>query len=258
MKLSAIEQALSGLNPPYPKALLKALETDTRAGARRLAGTLRSKECAEERKKKRVDEMLCYERQARDEGFNVIAGVDEVGRGPLAGPVVASAAILPPDAGWSEINDSKSLSEDQRRRAFGIITAVADIGVGVVSVEEIDRTNIQKANYLAIRLAIEDLAHTPDVVLIDGRLTAGLKMPQRAIVKGDKRSMSIAAASIIAKVLRDHMMLEFDKKYPQYKFAKHKGYGTAEHLARIKRFGICPIHRRSFAPVTECIQQRLL
>jgi ribonuclease HII len=202
--------------------------------------------------------MLHYERHARAEGFTVVAGVDEVGRGPLAGPVVASAAILPPEAGWPEVNDSKALSEARRRRAFGIIAATADIGIGVVSVEEIDRINIQKANLLAIKLAIEDLARAPDLVLIDGRLTAGLAVPQRAIVKGDRRSMSIAAASIVAKVVRDRMMLEFDRKYPQYKFAKHKGYGTAEHLALIKKFGICSIHRRSFAPITECLQQRLL
>ncbi|GAB4340457.1 MAG: ribonuclease HII [Candidatus Abyssubacteria bacterium] len=202
--------------------------------------------------------MLQYEREAQENGYAVIAGVDEVGRGPLAGPVVAAAVILPPDVRWAEVNDSKLLSDEQRREALTIISAAADIGVGVVSIEEIDRLNIHRASLLAFKLAIEDLTRVPDFVLIDGRHEATLGIPQRAIVKGDKLSLSIAAASIVAKVTRDQMMLEYDKRYPQYGFAKHKGYSTAQHIAMIKQFGICPIHRRSFAIIREALQLQLI
>ncbi len=258
MSLSEIRRALSELSPPYPARLLDALERDGRAGARQLLKGLESRQRADERRKRRVEHMLRHERWAYADGFRVVAGVDEVGRGPLAGPVVASAVVLPPSMQPVEINDSKLLTDAQRRKALNIIAGVADIGVGVVSVEEIDRTNIHKANLLAMELAIEDLPRAPDLVLVDGRPAAGLKIPQRAIVKGDKLSMSIAAASIVAKVVRDQMMLEFDKKYPQYGFAKHKGYATSEHLASIRKFGVSPIHRRSFAPVRECLLPSLL
>lgn len=257
MTLSEIRRALSNLDPPYPGKLLDALAEDGRAGARQLLRKLQSRCRAQERVRERIEKMLRHECRARADGFGLIAGVDEVGRGPLAGPVVASAVILPPGFGAAEIDDSKSLSAAQRRRALALIAAVADIGIGVVSVEEIDRVNIHRANLQAIRLAVEDLERRPDIVLIDGRPAPGLGIPQRAIVKGDKLSMSIAAASIVAKVVRDQMMYEFDKKYPQYMFAKHKGYGTAEHLALIKKNGACPIHRRSFAPVRENLRGRL-
>jgi ribonuclease HII len=199
--------------------------------------------------------MLAHERRARAEGFEVIAGVDEVGRGPLAGPVVAAAAILPAEFRSAEIDDSKRLSDAQRRRALAVILAVADVGIGVVSPEEIDRVNIYRANVLAMKLALEDLVCKPELVLVDGKPVPRLDIPQRAIVKGDRESISIAAASIVAKVVRDQMMLEFDKKYPNYVFARHKGYGTADHLKAIKKYGICPIHRRSFAPVRDGVRE---
>jgi ribonuclease HII len=258
MTLSDIRNVVSAFNPPYSGELLEALGNDGRAGARALQKRLQSKQRAGERTKERIKRMLLYEHRARKHGFNLIAGVDEVGRGPLAGPVVASAVILRSDLGFDEINDSKSLTDAQRRKLFALITATADVGIGVVSVEEIDRVNIYKANSLAMRLAIEDLNCVPDLVLVDGRPVAGLGVRQKAIVKGDKHSMSIAAASIVAKVVRDQMMVEFGKKYPQYKFDKHKGYGTPEHLALIRKIGVCPIHRRSFAPVTECVENKLL
>jgi len=258
MTLSDIRRALSNLNPPYSDELLKALDKDERAGAGQLLERLRSRQRAREQTRRHIEKMFRHERQARAEGYNLIAGVDEVGRGPLAGPVVAAAVILPPDLEPVGINDSKSLTDARRREALAMIAASgADIGLGVVSVEEIDRVNIYKANLLAMRLAVEDLVRKPDFVLVDGRPAPGLGVPQRAIVKGDRLSMSIAAASIVAKVVRDQMMLEFDKKYPQYMFAKHKGYGTAEHMALIKENGVCPIHRRSFAPVRESLQGRL-
>ncbi len=258
MTLAEIKEALSSLRPPYPRELLDALEEDERAGARLLREKLLARQRARERDQARIERMLSHERSARADGFEVIAGVDEVGRGPLAGPVVAAAVILPPELRSAEINDSKSISEARRREAMAAIVAVADVGVGVVSPGEIDRVNIYKANLLAMRLAIEDLDRRPDVVLVDGKKAPGLGVPQRAIVKGDKLSMSIAAASIVAKVVRDRMMVEFDRKYPQYMFAKHKGYGTAEHLESIRKNGVCPIHRRSFAPIRESLKGRAL
>ncbi len=257
MTLSEIRRTLSSIDPPYSDELLGALERDGRAGAQQLMRKLQSRQRALERDEMRIEKMLRHERSARSEGFGVIAGVDEVGRGPLAGPVVASAVILPNDFVSAEINDSKLLSADQRLKTFALIAAVADIGIGAVSVEQIDEVNIYRANLLAIKLAIEDLERTPDLVLVDGRPVPDLGVPQRAIVRGDKLSMSIAAASIVAKVVRDRMMVEFDRIYPEYMFAKHKGYGTAEHIGLIKKNGVCPIHRRSFAPVRESLQGRI-
>ncbi len=255
MTLSDIQRALEDLHPPYSKRLLNALNEDERAGARRLLTRLRAKQRADERCRKRIEKMLRHERRARAEGYAVIAGVDEAGRGPLAGPVVASAVILDPDMDLADINDSKALSDTQRRKALAIIAAAAEIGVGVVSNENIDRINIYEASLLAMKLAIADLHRIPDLILVDGRPARGLDIKQRAIIKGDRLSMSIAAASIVAKVVRDQMMLEFDKQYPQYRFAKHKGYGTSEHLECLKKFGASPIHRHSFAPVMACLER---
>jgi ribonuclease HII len=257
--LPDIRQALSALPPPYPRKLLDALRQDTRTGALQIWNELRARQLAGARVKRRVLRMLQHEKQAKAEGFSVIAGVDEVGRGPLAGPVVAAAVILPSSLErFASINDSKLLTDAQRREALILISASADIGVGIVSVEEIDRINIHRANLLAMKLAIEDLEGHPEMVLIDGRHQVTLAMTQRTIIKGDKLSMSIAAASIVAKVIRDQMMLEFDKKYPQYDFAQNKGYGTSEHLAALKIHGVSPIHRRTFAPVRDCLNPVLL
>jgi len=257
--LSEIRESLSVLEPPYPRALLCALKQDSRSGALRIWNELQAKQAADSRVKRRVRLMLDHERQARTEGFSIVAGVDEVGRGPLAGPVVAAAVILPPSIErMAAINDSKLLSDAQRRETLTHIAAAADIGVGVVSVDEIDRINIHRANLLAMKLAIEDLNNPPDLVLIDGRHQVILELPQRTIIKGDRLSMSIAAASIVAKVVRDEMMLEFDKKYPQYGFAHNKGYATSDHLAALQKHGASPIHRRSFAPVRECLNPLLI
>ncbi len=254
MTLTDIREALSGIEPPYPDELIEALGKDRRTGAKQLKEKLIAARRAEEQRRRRIDKMLEHERRARADGFEVIAGIDEVGRGPLAGPVVAAAVILPSDSYPIGINDSKSLTDRQRRKVLGSIIAVADIGIGVVGPEEIDRVNIYRANLAAIGLALRDLDRRPDIVLLDGKPVPDLGVPQRAIVKGDRLSISIAAASIVAKVVRDQMMLEFDRKYPQYLFAKHKGYGTAEHMAMIRENGICPIHRRSFAPVRDSLR----
>lgn len=258
MKLAEIRDVLSGIGPPYPRRLFNALSKDRRNGVQKLLKDLKAKQQAEARKKRRLRQLLRYERQAETDGFKIVAGVDEVGRGPLAGPVVAAAAVLPPGMLPVEINDSKLLNDTQRREALSAIVAVADVGIGVVSAEEIDRINIHRASLLAMKFAIEDLNREPDLVLVDGQHPVRLPIPERVIVKGDRLCMSIAAASIVAKVTRDQIMLEFDKRYPQYKFARHKGYATSEHLALIREFGVSPIHRRSFAPVRECFQYQLL
>jgi len=198
-----------------------------------------------------------YEAHARAAGYAIVVGVDEAGRGPLAGPVTASAVILPVGFDTGGINDSKKLSETQRERAFERIQreAVA-IGIGMSQPDEIDSINILKASWAAMRRAILDLAPeaTPDLVLVDGLAVSGLPCPVSwPIVGGDGASASIAAASIVAKVTRDRLMAHYDAVYPEYGFARHKGYGSPQHLEALRRFGPCRIHRKSFAPVATCL-----
>ncbi len=195
----------------------------------------------------RIKEMLYYETALWDEGNAFVAGLDEAGRGPLAGPVVASAVIFPKDIHIQGVDDSKKLSPKQREFLFGIIQekAVA-VATGIVSEKEIDRINILQATFKAMRMAIGSLTVRPDHLLIDGRPLPEKFYPQTALVKGDSRCFSIAAASIIAKVTRDRMMVGYDQKYPQYGFAQHKGYGTKRHVAAIRCHGPCEIHRKSF------------
>ena len=189
----------------------------------------------------------------RAQGHNLIAGIDEAGRGPLAGPVVAGAAILPPKFRHKVLRDSKLLSAGQRERIYDELTTREDVfwSVAVVATEEVDRLNILQATYLAMRLALESLRHVPDHVLIDGRPVPGFPVVHTAIIDGDNISFSIAAASVIAKVTRDRIMLDFDQQFPAYGFAQHKGYSTALHLERLRLHGPCPIHRRSFYPVQQ-------
>ena len=189
-----------------------------------------------------------FEKAAVNSGFSCICGVDEAGRGPLAGPVCAAAGILPEDAVIEGLDDSKKLTEKKREKLYDIIkeTAVA-YSVAYGTLEEIENVNILEATYLAMNRAIEGLSVKPDFALIDGnRVPRGIKIPCETIVKGDSKSMSVAAASVLAKVTRDHLMLEYDKKYPEYNFKKHKGYGTKEHTELIKQYGPCEIHRLSF------------
>ena len=189
-----------------------------------------------------------FEKAAALSGFSCICGVDEAGRGPLAGPVCAAAVILPEGAVIEGLDDSKKLTEKKRERLYDIIkeTAVA-YSVAYGTLEEIETVNILEATYLAMNRAIEGLTVKPDFALIDGnRVPRGIKIPCETVVKGDSRSMSIAAASVLAKVTRDRLMLEYDKKYPEYNFKKHKGYGTKEHTELIRQYGPCEIHRLSF------------
>ena len=189
-----------------------------------------------------------FEKAAVNSGFSCICGVDEAGRGPLAGPVCAAAVILPDGAVIAGLDDSKKLTEKKREGLYNIIkeTAVA-YSVAYGTLEEIESVNILEATYLAMNRAIEGLSVKPDFALIDGnRVPRGIKIPCETIVKGDSKSMSVAAASVLAKVTRDRLMLEYDKKYPEYNFKKHKGYGTKEHTELIKQYGPCEIHRLSF------------
>ena len=189
-----------------------------------------------------------YEKAAETSGFKLICGVDEAGRGPLAGPVCAAAVILPQDLEIEGLNDSKKLSEKKREQLFDIITEKAiAYCVAYGTLQEIEEKNILQATFLAMNRAIEGLPKKADFALVDGnKIPAGIKIPAAAIVKGDAKSMSIAAASILAKVSRDRLLMEYDQKYPQYQFAKHKGYGTKLHTDLIKEYGPCEIHRLSF------------
>lgn len=189
-----------------------------------------------------------YEKAAVSSGFNIICGVDEAGRGPLAGPVCAAAVILPTDIVIEGLDDSKKLSEKKRERLYDEITekAVAYC-VAYGTLEEIESVNILEATFLAMNRAIQGLSVKPDFALVDGnRVPKGIKIPCATVVKGDSKSMSVAAASILAKVTRDRLMLTYDEKYPQYNFKKHKGYGTKEHTELLKQYGPSPIHRLSF------------
>lgn len=193
----------------------------------------------------RLDAMKEFEREY--EGFGLICGIDEAGRGPLAGPVVAGAAILPADCTILYLNDSKKLSEKRREELFLEIQEKAVAwSTGMASPERIDEINILNATYEAMREAIEGLSVLPQVLLNDAVTIPGIALRQVPIIKGDAKSVSIAAASILAKVTRDHMMAEYAKLYPEYGFEKHKGYGTAAHIAALREFGPCPIHRKSF------------
>jgi ribonuclease HII len=199
-----------------------------------------------------------FERALWQQKVARVAGVDEAGRGPLAGPVVAAAAILPPR--WLEaglpaelagLNDSKQLTAGQREKFFTFITRCGEIefGIAEVSAAVIDEINILQATHRAMNAALAQLQPLPPHALVDGRPVKTLCVPQTALVKGDARSYSIAAASVLAKVTRDQLMREFDRQFPEYGFAVHKGYGTAKHMAAIRKFGACPIHRKTFAPL---------
>lgn len=196
---------------------------------------------------------LKFERNLHKTGIQRVAGIDEAGRGPLAGPVVAAAVILPQKFRHKKLNDSKKLSAPVREEIYLELTSSTEIFwfAAVVGVEEIDRMNILRATHHAMRLAVAGLSIAPEHVLIDGLPVKPFPIPQTAIVEGDAQSLSIAAASIIAKVTRDRIMVEMHALYPDYEFAKHKGYSTPEHLVKLHKHGPCPIHRRSFEPVAQ-------
>lgn len=188
-----------------------------------------------------------FENDYYNKGYKFVCGIDEAGRGPLSGPVVAAACILPRDIFIPELNDSKKLTEKKREKIFDIIVEKAiGYGIGMASPKEIDEINILNATMLAMRRALENLSPDADFALIDGNIARDFSIPTKTVIKGDSLSASIAAASILAKVTRDRLCLEDAKKYPEYNFEKHKGYSTKEHMDAVRKYGPCEIHRKSF------------
>ena len=236
--------------------LLRKLQRDPRAGAQKLYKTL-GRRAEEQRKERlRLEAMLHFERLLWKQGVVHIAGVDEVGMGPLAGPVVAAAVIFPPETEIAGIDDSKALDEETRVRLEPEIRKrAAAVGIGIVEVDEIDRLNIYHAGLRAMQLALGELSVAPQHVLVDSRTIPGVTQPQSSFDKGDGINFSIASASILAKVYRDRMMTDLDTLYPGYGFASHKGYATQEHQNAIRELGPCPIHRKSFDYIREICGQ---
>ena len=231
--------------------ILRELENDSRIGARQIAQTIRRRREEEFKEEARLENLLCFEKALLSEGFRNIAGVDEAGLGPLAGPVIAAAVILPGGCTIIGLNDSKKISRHGAREKLEARIKKEAIGwaIGRAEVEEIDRLNIYRAGLLAMRRAVEGLDNRPDYLLVDARTIPECSCPQRGVIHGDALSMSIAAASILAKTCRDRVMLKIDMLYPEYGFAAHKGYPTPEHLDALRRLGPSPIHRMSYAPV---------
>lgn len=240
---------------PVPKGLIEALEADTRQGAHHLAKLIRERWRKNRAEGQRLHNLLRFEIDLWEQGFNLIAGVDEAGMAPLAGPVVAGAVILPKNYKLKKLNDSKQILDPETRDELAqqIKSDAVVWSAGIAEVEEIDTINIYHAGLLAMRRAVEGLNQQPDFILVDARRIPHCYVPQRGIIKGDALSMSIAAASIIAKTTRDAIMTEFDSIHPGYNFATHKGYPTPEHCRCLKELGATPIHRRSFARVREVL-----
>lgn len=204
-------------------------------------------ETVKEEELERLKNMLLIEESLYDDGYEYICGVDEAGRGPLCGPVVAAAVILPKHGCIEGVNDSKKISEKKREKLYDdIMKEAIAVGIGISDVDVIEKVNILNATKIAMKKAIESLSIKPDYVLIDGNQKIDIDILQETVVSGDAKSESIASASIIAKVTRDRMLRKFDEMYPEYGFAKHKGYGTKAHIEAIKKYGLTPIHRKSF------------
>ncbi len=234
--------------------LFEEYSSDERKGVQKIIEQTKKRLEKEEFLRIKFEEMTSYEKQARNNGYQTIVGIDEVGRGPLAGPVVAAAVVLPTDFDGVGINDSKQLSLKKREEFFDKIMADAlSVGIGIIDQETIDRVNIYEATKLAMVDAINQLDVSPDYLLIDA-MTLPVDIAQESIIKGDANSISIASASIIAKVTRDRMMVEYDKEFPGYGFANNAGYGTKEHLDQLKTNGITRIHRKSFEPIKSMIK----
>ena len=229
--------------------LLAELEQDSRSGVIQAIAKRKRELQKQVDEDLRLEKMLAYEKELYTQGIQLIAGVDEVGRGPLAGPVVAAAVILPEDCKISGLNDSKKIPKSKHKEIYeAVLQNAVAIGIGIKDNQVIDQVNIYEATKLAMMEAIGQLEPQPQHLLIDA-MKLDLPIPQTSIIKGDANSLSIAAASIVAKVTRDQMMEEFDCEYPGYDFTQNAGYGTANHLAGLHKLGVTPIHRRSFEPV---------
>ena len=249
--LREIDEYLQSCPPEELASSIRSFRNDGRSGVQKLLDKYERRLEAFRKELQRLDGMMFFERKYAE--FELIAGIDEAGRGPLAGPVVATAVILPKDRPILYVNDSKQLSEKKREELFPVIMReAAAVGVGMASPELIDRINILQATYQAMRDAVASLKSpegetlVPELLLNDAVRIPSLPMRQVPIIKGDAKSCSIAAASVIAKVTRDRIMKEYDAVYPEYGFAKHKGYGSQAHIEALKTYGPCPIHRRSF------------
>ncbi len=232
---------------PVSPQMLRRMERDPRASVRKLSGLIRRRNEATRKESSRLRSLLRVERRLRASGVSSIAGVDEVGVGPLARPVVAAAVVFPPGAVIQGVDDSKRLREEERERLAPVISEQAlGVGIGLADVHEIDELNVYQAGLLSMRRAIENLPLPPEHILVDARSIPGLDIPQSSLKKGDQVSFSIAAASIVAKTHRDALMRELDRRHPEYGFGRHKGYGTPEHQKAIRRHGLLPLHRKSF------------
>ena len=248
--LSELRERYLDRGRPLPRSLHAALRADSRSGVAAILEAIELRQRANRSEGQRVARICRFERELYTQGFVRVAGVDEAGMSPLAGPVVAGAVVFPPGYRRTGIDDSKKLSAEERDEMVVHIKREALAwAVGVVEPDEIDRINIYRAGLLAMRRAVEGLEQRPDYLLIDARSLKELPIPQRGIVRGDAQSISIAAASIVAKTTRDALMVELDRRYPGYGFARHKGYPVHEHVRAIGEIGVCEQHRRSFAPV---------
>jgi ribonuclease HII len=242
-----INEMISDINEDEYLRYIEVLKNDNRKSVQNIAMKLAKRLDAIRKEEQRLELITYFEKEGHEKGYVYIGGIDEAGRGPLAGPVVAAVVVFDKDTKIEGINDSKKLSEKKRDELFEIIKEKAiDYGIGIVNNEEIDEYNILNATYMAMKKALNCLKKSPDYLLIDATTIPNVDIPQNPIIKGDSKSISIAAASILAKVTRDSIMYEYDKIYPEYGFAKHKGYGTADHYKAIEECGITPIHRRSF------------
>ena len=230
-------------------------EADSRSGVQKVILQRKKAIQAEEAEDKRLESMLRYEKKIYAQGFQVIAGIDEVGRGPLAGPVVAAAVILPKGCKIKHLNDSKKIPKSKHNTIYHeVMEQAVAVGIGIKDAQVIDQVNIYEATKLAMLEALSKLDPAPQHLLIDA-MKLDTPIPQQSIIKGDANSLSIAAASIVAKVTRDRLMVDYDQTYPDYGFAKNAGYGTAEHLTGLERLGITPIHRKTFEPIKSLIQE---
>ncbi|WP_058485545.1 ribonuclease HII [Defluviitalea phaphyphila] len=248
MSIKSMENLLKEVSYEELPNILEKIRIDSRKGVQNLVKKYEKKYKTYCKELDRLKKLKYYENQYYNKGFNLVGGIDEVGRGPLAGPVVAAVVILPQDCNIIGIKDSKKLSIAKREILFDIIQEEAlSIGIGIVDPQTIDEINILQATYKAMKMALNKLDKKPQVVLVDGNNEIpNISIPQQTIVGGDNKSISIAAASIIAKVTRDRLMDSYHELYPEYDFIKNKGYGTKSHIDAIKKNGLCPIHRRSF------------
>lgn len=242
-----IKEIIESVKEDEYQKYIDILNQDDRKSVQNLAKSLSKKLEKIKKEEERLELINTFENEGYKNGYIYIGGVDEAGRGPLAGPVVASVVVFEKDTKIPYVNDSKKLSEAKREELFDIIKEKAlDYGIGIVDNDEIDEYNILNATYMAMKKAINSLNKKPDYLLLDAVTIPDLDIKQFPIIKGDAKSISIAAASILAKVTRDRLMYKYDEIYPQYGFKHHKGYGTKEHYEAIENFGITPIHRKSF------------